>query len=100
MQNSAEDVETLEFLHISSENIKWDSHHGNSVHTCISHFSTVQLLATLWPVARQVPLSMGILQPRILEWVVIPFSIWDLPNPGIEPESLTSTCISKRVLYH
>ena len=30
----------------------------------------------------------GILQVRILEWVAIPFSR-DLPNPGIEPRSLT-----------
>ena len=30
----------------------------------------------------------GIFQARILEWVVIPFSR-DLPNPGIEPGSLT-----------
>ena len=34
----------------------------------------------------QDPLSVGILQARILEWVVISFS-WDLPNPGIEPRS-------------
>ena len=31
---------------------------------------------------------MGILQARILEWVVIP-PPGDLPNPGIEPRSLT-----------
>ena len=30
--------------------------------------------ATLWTVAPQVPLSMGILQARILEWVVMPSS--------------------------
>ena len=30
----------------------------------------------------------GILQARILEWVVFPFSR-DLPNPGIEPRSPT-----------
>ena len=30
----------------------------------------------------------GILQVRILEWVVFPFSR-DLPNPGIEPGSPT-----------
>ena len=31
-------------------------------------------LATLWIVAWQVPLSMGILQARILKWVTISFS--------------------------
>ena len=36
--------------------------------------------------AHQAPLSMRILQARILEWVAFPFS-GDLPNPGIEPRS-------------
>ena len=31
----------------------------------------------------------GILQARVLEWVAFPFS-GDLPDPGIEPRSLTS----------
>ena len=39
-----------------------------------------------WTVARQAPLSVGILQARILEWVAVPASR-DLPNPGIEPMS-------------
>ena len=29
----------------------------------------------------------GILQAKILEWVAVPFSPRDLPNPGIEPRS-------------
>ena len=29
----------------------------------------------------------GILQARILEWVAIPFSPGDLPDPGIDPGS-------------
>ena len=45
---------------------------------------SVQLFVTPWTVARQAPLSMGILQARILEWVAIP-PPRDLPNPGIEP---------------
>ena len=35
-------------------------------------FSHVQLFAHLWTVAHQIPLSMGILQARILEWVALP----------------------------
>ena len=35
-------------------------------------------------VARQAPLSMGILQARILQWVAMPSSR-DLPNPGSNP---------------
>ena len=40
----------------------------------------------LFAVGRQAPLSMGILQARILEWVAMP-SFGDLPNPGIKPRS-------------
>ena len=36
--------------------------------------SCVQLFATPWTVVRQAPLSMGILQARILKWVAMPFS--------------------------
>ena len=46
--------------------------------------SLVWLFATSWTVAHQSPLSMGILQARILEWVAVP-SLRDLPNPGIKP---------------
>ena len=41
---------------------------------------------TWWTVARQAPLSMGMLQARILEWVPCPLP-GNLPNPGIEPRS-------------
>ena len=42
------------------------------LHACVlSLFSHVQLFATLWTVACQAPLSMGILQARILEWVAM-----------------------------
>ena len=41
---------------------------------------------TSWTVAHQAPLSLGILQARILEWVAISSSR-DFPNPGIEPRS-------------
>ena len=37
----------------------------------LSCFSHVQLFATLWTIARQAPLSMRVLQARILEWVAI-----------------------------
>ena len=41
---------------------------------------------TLWTVPCQAPLSMGILQARMLEWVPMP-PPGDLPNPGIKPRS-------------
>ena len=34
----------------------------------------VQLFVTLWTIACQAPLSMAILQARILEWVATPSS--------------------------
>ena len=55
----------------------------------LSHFSHVQLFATLWTVAHQVPLSMGF--PRQECWSGLPCPpLGDLPNPGIEPVSLMS----------
>ena len=40
----------------------------------LGHFSCLQLFMTPWTVARQAPLSMGILQARTLEWAAIFFS--------------------------
>ena len=48
--------------------------------------SRVRLFLTTQTVARQAPLSMGILQARILGWVAMP-PPGDLPNTGIEPRS-------------
>ena len=44
------------------------------------------LIYTLWTIPHQAPLSMGILQARILEWAAIPSSR-DLPSPEIESRS-------------
>ena len=54
--------------------------------TVLSHSSRVWLFATPWTVAHQAPLSMGILQARILEWAAC-LPPGDLPNPGMEPGS-------------
>ena len=40
----------------------------------LQSLSRVRLCMTPWTVARQAPLSMGILQARILEWVAMPSS--------------------------
>ena len=56
-------------------------------HVCL----IIQSFLTLgnpWTVARQVPLSMGILQARTLEWVPCP-SPEDLPNIGIKHRDQT-----------
>ena len=44
------------------------------------------ILCDLMDIGCQAPLSMGIFQARILEWVAMPPS-GDLPNPGIKPRS-------------
>ena len=38
----------------------------------------------------------GILQARILEWVAMPSSKGDLPEPGIEPFSFMSPALADR----
>ena len=48
--------------------------------------SVVSNSETEWTVACQAPLSMGIFQARILEWIAIPSSS-DIPHPGVEPRS-------------
>ena len=54
---------------------------GTRVCVCmLSHFSHVWLFATLWTVACQAPLSMGILQARILECLEKVKKAWNLYN--------------------
>ena len=55
-------------------------------------FSRVQVFMTLWTVAHQASLSMGILQARILELPCPPPE--DLLNPGIKPASLMSPALA------
>ena len=62
---------------------------------CTYSFSCVQLFATLQTVTHQAPLSTGILQARILEWVAISYSR-DLSGPGIKPMSLMSFALAGR----
>ena len=60
----------------------------------LSYFSHVQLLATLWTVARQAPLY-GIFQAKILEWVAISSSRGSYP-----PKYWTHiSFIGRQILY-
>ena len=56
--------------------------------------SCVKLFETPWTVAHQAPLSVGILQARILEWVAMPSSSFSTQrsNPGL------LNC--RQILYH
>ena len=65
----------------------------------LSHFSHVQLFATLWIVTWQTPLSMGFSRQEY--WDGLPFPTpGNLPEPQIEPISLNVSCIGKWVVYH
>ena len=55
---------------------QWDAKIPQCICDCVcilSGFSCVQLYATLWTIARQVPVHR-ILQARKLEWIAMPFS--------------------------
>ena len=59
----------------------------------LSHFSRVQLFATLWTAARQALLSMGFSRQEY--WSGLPFpSPGNLPNPGMEPKALMSPTLA------
>ena len=55
--------------------------------------SSTQLFATPWTVACQAPLSTGFLRQEYWSSLLFP-SPGDLPNPGIEPMSLTSPALA------
>ena len=69
------------------------------IHAClVSHFSRVRLFVTLWTVACQAALSMGILQARLLEWVAMPSS----KGPSQPRDQIYISfvpCIGRQVLY-
>ena len=56
-------------------------------------FSPVQPFVSLWTVAHQAPLSMGFSWQEYWSGFPCP-PPGDLPNPGIEPESLTSLALA------
>ena len=58
--------------------------------------SRVQLSVTPWTVARQAPLSMGLSRQEYCSGLPFP-PPGNLPDPGIEPGSLTSPALA--VLY-
>ena len=63
-------------------------------YTCVlSHFSHIQLFATLWMVARHAPLSMRFSRQEYRSGLQSP-PPGDLPYPGIKPMSLTSPALA------
>ena len=62
----------------------------------LSHFSCVQLSATLWTKACQASLSMGFSMQEYWSGLPCPRP-GDLPHPGIKPASLTSPALAGRL---
>ena len=62
-------------------------------------FSRVQLFAIPWTVAHHAPLSMGFSRQEYWSGLPCP-TPGDLPDPGIEPRSLTSFALAGWVLFH
>ena len=62
-------------------------------HSCM--LSCVWLFVTLWTIVHQAPLSMGFSRQEY--WSRLPFPpLGDLPTPGIEPVSLSSSTMAGR----
>ena len=64
----------------------------------LSRFSRTWFFVTLWTIAHQAPLSMGIRQARILEWVSMLSSRGSAP-PGDQIHVSHISCTGKPVLY-
>ena len=62
---------------------------------CCCRFSLVRLCASLWTVACQAPLSMGISRQEYCSGLPCP-PPRDLPDPGIKPTSFTSPALAGR----
>ena len=58
------------------------------IYNVLSHFSSVQLFATLWTVACHAPLFWGFSRQKYWSGLPCPL-LGDLPNPGIELASPT-----------
>ena len=66
-----------------------------SLSVCTQPLRHIWLLAALWTVAHQAPLSMGFSRQEY--WSGLPFPPpGDFPDPGIEPQSLTSPALARR----
>ena len=72
----------------------WWKHLLACVHECVYPcFSHVQLFATLWIVACQAPLSMGLSRQEYWSGLSC-LSSGGLPNPRVKPTSLTSPALA------
>ena len=63
------------------------------IHMLLFSRSVVSDSVTLWSVARQAPLSMGLCRQEYWSGLQCP-PPWDCPDPGIEPTSLMSPALA------
>ena len=75
----------------------WNCHNTVSQVCMLSHFSRVRLSAALWTIAHEAPLSMGILQARILEWVAMPSSRGIFPTQGLNSGLIMFLALAGRI---
>ena len=64
----------------------------------LTHFSRVQFCETPWTAACQAPLSVGVSRQNTGVGCHTPPR--DLPDPGIEPTSLTPPALAGGLFYH
>ena len=67
----------------------------NKLPCMLHHFRRVWLFATSWAVTLQTPLSMGILQAKILEWAAMPSS-----RGSFQPRDRTPGLLHCRWILH
>ena len=92
VSNSQEELTGCSHLTTSSQDAFSSLAHMHFGLCCAWSLRRVQLFATPWTVARQAPLSMGILQTRILEWVAMSAS-----RGSFQPRDRTRvSCITGR----
>ena len=75
-------------VHGTLLNVMWQPGWEESLGENVKLLSRVQLFATLWTVAYQAPLSIGLSRQEDCRGLPFP-SPWDFPDPGIEPRSPT-----------
>ena len=68
---------------------------STGTHTCTRAHSVMSDFATVWTVAYQAPLSMGFSRQEYWSGLSLP-SPGDLPDPGIEPTSVTYPALAGR----
>ena len=79
----------------TEDEVSWISE-GDCASCVLSRFSCVRLCVILWTVAHRYPLFMGFSKREYWSGLLCPLPR-NLPEPGIEPVSLTSTCIGRGV---